>query len=217
MTDDRNTDWNIPSPPQQPQMPQQPVTPPVPDTDSYTPGGTAPQYQNAPQPAAPPPPPASPQQPYYVQPPVPPQQSYPPYQQPVYVTPPVYSQTPSKPGSGLAAASLVLGILSIAVCCACCISMVMAIVGLILGIVAKRKGNGGMSTAGIILNIFGLLLAIVMMCFAIMLINDPEWMNEFFGDFYYYNEFYDEFYDDYYSYGEGGQHLTALFSRFLFR
>ena len=205
MTDDRNTDWNIPSPPQQPQMPQQPVTPPVPDTDSYTPGGTAPQYQNAPQPAAPPPPPVSPQQPY------------PPYQQPVYVTPPVYSQTPSKPGSGLAAASLVLGILSIAVCCAWYISMVMAIVGLILGIVAKRKGNGGMSTAGIILNIFGLLLAIVMMCFAIMLINDPEWMNEFFGDFYYYNEFYDEFYDDYYSYGEGGQHLTALFSRFLFR
>ncbi len=207
-----NDDWNIPSPPQQPPMPQQPATPPLPDTDSFVPGGTAPQYQNAPQqPAAPPP--AAPQQPYYVQPPVPPQQTYVPYQPPVYVTPPVYSQTPAKPGNGMAVASLVLGILSITFCCAWYISAVMAIVGLILGIVAKRKGSAGMATAGIILNVFGLLLAIVMIVFVVILVNDPEWMNEFLDEFYYYNEYY----GDYHSYGEGGQRLAAFLRSFLTR
>lgn len=144
---------------------------------------------------------------------VPPQQTYVPYQPPVYVTPPVYSQTPAKPGNGMAVASLVLGILSITFCCAWYISAVMAIVGLILGIVAKRKGSAGMATAGIILNVFGLLLAIVMIVFVVILVNDPEWMNEFLDEFYYYNEYY----GDYHSYGEGGQRLAAFLRSFLTR
>ena len=63
---------------------------------------------------------------------------------------------------GLAIASMVLGILSIILCCV--FGGVLALPGLILGIIslATKRDGSGMAIAGIITSIFGLLLGILM-------------------------------------------------------
>lgn len=67
------------------------------------------------------------------------------------------------PGRGLAIASMVLGIVSVALFCAWYLAIPCAIVGLVLGIVAKRKGSPSkMAMAGIVLSIIALGIAILM-------------------------------------------------------
>ncbi len=103
--------------------------------------------------------PAKPVQP--VQPPVPPM---PPVQPPI---PPMQPMQPVQPvpqeGKGLSVASMVLGIVSLACFCVWYISIPAAIIGLILGIVAKKgnKPGSGMALAGIIMSIIGLVLTVL--------------------------------------------------------
>lgn len=58
-------------------------------------------------------------------------------------------------------ASLVLGIIGVIAWCLPLLGFPINIVGLILGICAKKKGMQGKATAGIILTIIGLVLTII--------------------------------------------------------
>ena len=77
--------------------------------------------------------------------------AYPPPLQPNYYTP----QGPPPP-SGLAIASMVCGILSIPLLCAWPVSIPLAVVAVVLGLVARGQvrrgvaGGGGMAIAGIV-------------------------------------------------------------------
>lgn len=80
---------------------------------------------------------------------------------------------PQKPGNGMAIAGMVLGIVSLVIFCLWYISLPCAIVGLILSVVAKKKAKetgagGGMATAGLVLCIIALGLAIVITILAIV-------------------------------------------------
>ena len=67
-----------------------------------------------------------------------------------------YSDATTEGSKGLAIASLILGILSIL-----CGGGIFGIVGLILAIVAKKKGQAGPHTVGLILSIVGLVLGLI--------------------------------------------------------
>ena len=92
-------------------------------------------------------------------------------QQPVYQVSgyqqPVQQPVPqSVPGKGLGIASMILGIIGLALFCVWYISIPCAIVGIILGCVAKSQAKGtgmknGMATAGIICSAIGIALAII--------------------------------------------------------
>ena len=71
-------------------------------------------------------------------------------------TTPVYTDGAVEESKGLAIASLILGIVSIL-----CGGGIFGIVGLILTIVAKKKGQAGPHTAGLILSIVGLVLGLI--------------------------------------------------------
>lgn len=68
---------------------------------------------------------------------------------------------PQKPAQGLSIASLVLGIAGFVACCLPLIGYPVTITGLVLGIVAKTKGAGGMAIAGIVLSIITFVLTLV--------------------------------------------------------
>lgn len=72
---------------------------------------------------------------------------------------------PSGPqqNNGLAIASMVLGIIAIVLnCCSAWYGLVLAIVGLVLGIVSnKNYGRKGMATAGIVCSIVALVLTVL--------------------------------------------------------
>lgn len=72
----------------------------------------------------------------------------------------------------MAVASLVLGILSVIVCCFTFLCIPLSVVGLVLGIVAKKRGSSGMATAGIVLNAVGLALSVILI---ILYIVDISW------------------------------------------
>ncbi len=66
-----------------------------------------------------------------------------------------------KSTSGLAVASMVCGILSIVGCCIWYMGIILAIVGLVLGIISQAKQKNGFSLAGIITSAFGLAFGII--------------------------------------------------------
>jgi hypothetical protein len=144
------------------------------------------------------------QQPPYQQPPYqqPPYQQ-PPYQQQQYQTPPPqpeyqyqqnyqqYQEPEVKKSSGMAIASMVLGIVSFIFSCVFYISIPAGIVGLILGIISlkNRKGGKGMAIAGVILSGIGLLIAIIVVITAASLINNP-YLSDLMQEFEYYDYTY---------------------------
>ena len=77
---------------------------------------------------------------------------------------PVYTDGAVEESKGMAIASLILGILSIL-----CGGGIFGIVGLILAIVAKKKGQAGPHTVGMILSIVGLVFGAieVILCFSL--------------------------------------------------
>lgn len=81
-------------------------------------------------------------------------------QQPGFV-PPFYPPMISshQSGEGIAVASMVLGILSLILFGVPFLDVILSLIALILGIIAKTKGNSGMAIAGIIMGIIGLLLS----------------------------------------------------------
>lgn len=79
-----------------------------------------------------------------------------------------YSQMPSeqKPGSGLAIASMVLGIVALVLsCCLYFVSIPCAIISVILGGVSLKghKGGKGMAIAGLVTSIVSLIPAVIVM------------------------------------------------------
>lgn len=76
-------------------------------------------------------------------------------------------QEPVKQTNGLAIASLIVSIIGLLFCCCYGVpAIICGIAGLILGIMANKKGKSGMATAGIIISIvslvFGVLYVVLM-------------------------------------------------------
>lgn len=80
--------------------------------------------------------------------------------------PPAAAPPPAK--SGKAIAGLVLGICSLILWCLPILGLPAAIVGLVLSIKSKPDG-GGMATAGVVLNIIGIVLSLGNAAFGIYL------------------------------------------------
>jgi hypothetical protein len=107
-------------------------------------------------------------------------------QQPNFNQPPVYNNpTPPAPGKGLSIASMVLGIVSIVLCCI--YGGVLGIPGLILGIIGMKNNpqSKGMAIAGIITSIIGIviLIALIIMIVVIGSASISDWE-------YYLNGYY---------------------------
>ena len=81
-------------------------------------------------------------------------------EQPVVTSAPVYNAAPvAQPGKGLAIAGMVCGIVSFF-----CFGVILGILAIIFGGVAKSKGyRGGMATAGIACGAIGLALWVIML------------------------------------------------------
>ncbi|MCX7658332.1 MAG: DUF4190 domain-containing protein [Oscillospiraceae bacterium] len=103
-----------------------------------------------------------------------------------------YYQQPEKPPvkSGLSIASMVLGILSILFFCIPYISIPLAIVGLVLGIISlvKKQGGKGMAIAGVICSAIGLLIGIIVIIMAIAAISSgmyssPDFWSSFIEEY----------------------------------
>lgn len=64
---------------------------------------------------------------------------------------------------------MVLGIVSIVLCCVWYVSLVCGILGIVMGIMHNKKhGKCGMATAGIICGIIGIVLLVVIIVLAIL-------------------------------------------------
>ena len=81
---------------------------------------------------------------------------------------PYYIPAPAGMGQGKAVASLVLGIIGVVLCQIVFISLPCQIIGLILGILAKRQRAGGMAIAGIVLCCVGLAFSLLVLFFVIL-------------------------------------------------
>lgn len=115
---------------------------------------------------------------------------------------------PAQPGKGFGIASMVLGIIALLITLlSCCLPFLLILSGLlgllsiVFGIIAiAKKGGKGMGIAGLICSGIGLLLAIVILIFSILvgagLMAMPAFMEEY-EDYYYDNYYYDYDYDDY--------------------
>ncbi len=78
---------------------------------------------------------------------------------PYYYTAPY--PAPANQGQGKAIASLVLGIVCIVFSINFFLGLPCAVIGLVLGILAKRQRAGGMATAGIVLSCIGLVFSLM--------------------------------------------------------
>ncbi len=65
------------------------------------------------------------------------------------------------PKKGMCIASLVLGIISLALFCAWYLSIPCAILAIIFSILATKAGKNGMATAGLVMGIIGLILGVI--------------------------------------------------------
>ncbi|HOV40538.1 MAG TPA: DUF4190 domain-containing protein [Oscillospiraceae bacterium] len=103
-----------------------------------------------------------------------------------------YYQQPGNPPakSGLSIASMVLGILSILFFCIPYISIPLAIVGLILGIISlvKKQGGKGMAIAGVICSAIGFVIGIIIIIMAIAAVSSgmyssPDFWSSFMEEY----------------------------------
>lgn len=151
-----------------PSMPSQPVIPPVPPVTPYQ--GTT---YTPPTPVNPPMnqppvngaggyPPAYGSQPGYTYNAARGGQPYTYYQQqqPGYIAPYYPPPAAQSAGNGFAITSLILGIVSLLTSCSLFLAAPCAVIGLIMGIVGRTKGAGGMAVAGIVLSVVGLVFSI---------------------------------------------------------
>lgn len=92
--------------------------------------------------------------------------------------------TMAKKQDGMGTASLVIGVISVVASLFCNVLIIpVAILGLVFGIICKTKG--GKKTAGIILNICGIVIPIALLIFAIVVLNVSTLKTEvFYGDGY---------------------------------
>ena len=82
----------------------------------------------------------------------------------------------NKTKHGFAVASLVLGIVSVVLCCCTWVGIVCGIVGLVLSILARKAGNTEtICKAGLILSIIGLALSIILLILSLALAGSPQY------------------------------------------
>lgn len=62
---------------------------------------------------------------------------------------------------GLSIASMILGIVSVVLCCVWYISVPCSVLAIIFGIIGKKKGGRGMAIAGLVLGIIALALYVL--------------------------------------------------------
>lgn len=91
----------------------------------------------------------------------------------------------------LAVVSLVLGIVSLVVCCCSGLfSVPFGIGGIICAALSKKNGKSGMATAGLVCSIigvvFGILSTILGVLMFVALLNDADAMEAFTSMYYYY-------------------------------
>ena len=119
------------------------------------------------------------------------------YSTPNYASQSSYYQQPvqNKPISALAVTSLVLGILSLTLCC--CIGWLPGIIGAILGIVAiaKDQGGKGLAVGGVITSVLGLIIGILLTVYSVAIVNSDE-----------FKEGFEEGFEESY-YEETGEHI----------
>lgn len=74
----------------------------------------------------------------------------------------IFADNRQKSARAMGIASMTLGILSLVLCCALWyVSFVIAVTGLILGIISQKKAGNGFAVAGIVTSSCGILLAVV--------------------------------------------------------
>lgn len=104
-----------------------------------------------------------------------------------YSQPPVGAYGGPQPAQGMAVASLVLGILPFCICwigegVGYIIGLIMAIVGIVLGAVARKQGNrSGVATAGFVVSIIALALGVLLLIIAMIYVaNNPYYRLRFY-------------------------------------
>ena len=88
----------------------------------------------------------------------------------------------SEGSEGFSIASMVLGIVSLVLCCSVYISLICAVIGLILGIVAIHNNNPGrgMAIAGVVCSSIALVLLIIIVIAGLSL---PALLNSYYSSF----------------------------------
>jgi hypothetical protein len=112
------------------------------------------------------------------------------YQQQPYNAPPPYPPPVEPPKkSGMAIASLILGILSIPSGCCYGLGIILGIVGIILGVMSKKDSGqmSGMAIAGIICSCFGIVFGIAFWVLFIIGLQSIGGINSILDLYNYYN------------------------------
>lgn len=82
----------------------------------------------------------------------------------------------NKTKHGFAVASLVLGIVSVVLCCCTWVGVICGIVGLVLSILARKAGNTEtICKAGLILSIVGLALSVILLIISLVFAGSPQY------------------------------------------
>ncbi len=93
-----------------------------------------------------------------------------------------------KKTDALAVVSLVMGILSIVMCCCYGIGAIFGIPGLICAILSKKKAKSGLATAGLVCSIIGLVLSVIAIVYYVIyfvaIFSDPELMGTIMESYY---------------------------------
>jgi len=108
------------------------------------------------------------------------QQQPPPMQQPAFQPQYAPQPQPQQQNKGMAVASMVLGIISFVFCWLIYVGGPLAVLGLVLGIVSRKKNDGGrgMAIAGITLSAVSLGLMIIFLVIGLLaLANMPDWLD----------------------------------------
>ncbi len=77
-----------------------------------------------------------------------------------YQAPPQMDEGPHK-ANGMQIASLVLGIISIVLCCCNGYGAIFAIIGIVLSVLGGKSGKHGIGTAGLVCSIVGLVFSLI--------------------------------------------------------
>lgn len=82
----------------------------------------------------------------------------------------------NKTKHGYAVASLVLGIISVVLCCCTWVGIICGIIGLVLAVVAKKAGNTeSICKAGLILSIIGIALSVILLIISFAVAGTPAY------------------------------------------
>ncbi|MGI6010223.1 MAG: hypothetical protein ACOX8H_01825 [Ruminococcus sp.] len=112
--------------------------------------------------------------------------------------------TPPTESSGLATASLVMGICGLVLIC-CGASFVLGALGIIFALLSRGRGRmSGSAKAGLILSIVGIILSIAVYSFYIVSLVTSGQFQDIIESYEYYNQYMEDDYDynDYYDFGE---------------